>query len=718
LEKGDNGSRPVAYEHPGDVSDYTLYPDTQQQHEYVIHRPPFDDLSIKVMWDDDHWNRETAHGDVAMDDQTRFDLSRSVRLRVFPGHVTVRTESGEPLPQHDGLVVIPSAWSPPPLYVDAPLFLSYRLEIPKGDLDNPKDTGYPKQTIKLQPRFGVFSYWQFYVILLAVGVASRVSGRVRLWWVLRRPAPGPVDAAEAEIKPVPRKATAAEPEKSVTTTFVRFLKKLSGPAESETPRDASPAEGSPAEPAGGSVTSTWDRLLRQWGSGKKSPTTGSLKEPEPAKATATETVPMDALKGPEPAAAATDTLPVSSWFMSHSETASDTTGMLSWEPLPAMPLPAPPVHAPTSPKTDILPVSWAEAEATPTPAAPQADPASPRTTAISVESGTMRSEAVPQSPRTERMAPRTPGRRVPPRREVLNARADWLMQTPMTGQSGRKFDLQFELGRGPLAITFEASVQKARDNARVAIKVLMGGQWQEAEALERLAREVRSWSALTHPTIIRVIDWGTARSHEGINHPYIVVERLAGQTLRELLEGYRNTAIPTPHALSWTLELLRAMEKAHKRGVIHRNLKPENVMALKDGHLKVMDFGVGGPVATPLTLRGTPLATLMYMAPEVYAANNASPAADVYSLGVMLYEALAGWAPYEHPDVESLAESMALGNCVPLSSANPLLPAELCTVVMDMMAAPITRRFATALEAREALSEIAAFIAPELFPKT
>ena len=274
----------------------------------------------------------------------------------------------------------------------------------------------------------------------------------------------------------------------------------------------------------------------------------------------------------------------------------------------------------------------------------------------------------------------------------------------------------------PLGAGGMGEVYRARDGRlgrEVAIKVLPAEVAGDAERLERFEREARAAAALSHPNILAVHDLGT---HEGA--PFLVCELLEGETLRDRLRAGR----PAPAAaLGWALQLARGIAAAHARGVVHRDLKPENLFLTRDGHLKILDFGlakVSAPAsavaaAAPTvaeTLAGTLLGTAGYMAPEQARGLPADARSDIFAFGAVVYELLAGESAFQR---ETAADTLAavLREEPRELAATPLgLPPEVVRLVRRCLAKRPEDRYQSAADLAfdlEALAAPRAAAAPE-----
>jgi len=210
-----------------------------------------------------------------------------------------------------------------------------------------------------------------------------------------------------------------------------------------------------------------------------------------------------------------------------------------------------------------------------------------------------------------------------------------------------RYELVELIGRGGMS-----SVWKAEDrllDRTVAIKVLHEQFTTDEEYVERFRREARSVAQLSHPNIVTVIDRGEEQGRQ-----YIVFEYVEGENLKQLLE--RGGPLPVRDALIFALQMARALGFAHDRGLIHRDVKPQNVLLNEDGQAKMTDFGIARSVDVEgVTITGTVLGTSEYIAPEQARGQQVDALTDVYSLGVVLYELLTGGVPFQGENFVAVA---------------------------------------------------------------
>ena len=240
-----------------------------------------------------------------------------------------------------------------------------------------------------------------------------------------------------------------------------------------------------------------------------------------------------------------------------------------------------------------------------------------------------------------------------------------------------RYQLGARLGAGGMGEVRAAT--DLRLGREVAIKLLRPSLAEDDDIRERFKREARAAARISHPNVVVIFDTG-----EDGRVPYIVMERLSGETLADALA---DGPLTPAHARTLTLEVLAALEAAHARGVLHRDIKPANILWGPDGHVRVADFGVAKIIPdTDANTTGVLFGTAPYLAPERLAGGPASPATDVYAVGVILFEALAGQPPFGGSSPAEIAAS--------ISATEPKSLGDLCPHVEPGMVAVVERAIA------------------------
>jgi beta-lactam-binding protein with PASTA domain/predicted Ser/Thr protein kinase len=245
------------------------------------------------------------------------------------------------------------------------------------------------------------------------------------------------------------------------------------------------------------------------------------------------------------------------------------------------------------------------------------------------------------------------------------------------------------LGSGGMADVYCA--EDSQLGRRVAVKLLYRRFAEDEEFVERFRREASSAAGLQHPNIVGVFDRG-----EWDGTYYIAMEFLDGHTLKQLVREHG--AMPPDLATDITIQVLRAARFAHKRGVVHRDIKPHNVILDEEGRAKVTDFGIARAGASDMTETGSIMGTAQYLSPEQAQGQPVSPRSDLYSIGVMLYELLTGRVPFDAESPVTIALKHVSEAPVPPSEFNPAIPPALEAVVLKAMQKDPARRFADADE--------------------
>jgi beta-lactam-binding protein with PASTA domain/predicted Ser/Thr protein kinase len=250
------------------------------------------------------------------------------------------------------------------------------------------------------------------------------------------------------------------------------------------------------------------------------------------------------------------------------------------------------------------------------------------------------------------------------------------------------------LGSGGMADVYLAQDQLL--GREVAVKVLHHHFAEDHEFVERFRREASSAAALSHPNIVGIFDRG-----EWNGTYYIAMEYVAGRSLKAIVR--EQGPLEPAAAIDIVIQILRAARSAHRRGVIHRDLKPHNVILDEEGRARVTDFGIARAGASDMTLTGSIMGTAQYLSPEQAQGFAVSAASDLYSIGVILYELLTGAVPFEGESAVAIAYKQVSAEPRPPSELNPSLPPSLDAVVLRALAKDPAQRYADADELITAL---------------
>ncbi len=293
----------------------------------------------------------------------------------------------------------------------------------------------------------------------------------------------------------------------------------------------------------------------------------------------------------------------------------------------------------------------------------------------------------------------------PPASGVMEIQAAQMTQDP-TILAGTPYRLLKKIGEGASGEVFEAEhVELGR---RYAVKVLTSAHAAAHDAVDRFRREARAVAKLSHPNLVQLHDFG--KSTDG--RVFLAMELLEGATL----DIHAEKGLTWRESIRLALQATRALEAAHEAGVVHRDLKPQNLFLTTEGELKLLDFGVAMALAETGNERkqkgfavfGTP----EYMAPEQVAGENVDARCDIYALGCVLYELVTGTRPFEGSPVVVMGKQLREEAERPRSRApHAIIPGELEALIMKALAKAKEDRFPTALALREALE--AALVAPD-----
>ncbi|HZK35406.1 MAG TPA: Stk1 family PASTA domain-containing Ser/Thr kinase, partial [Aeromicrobium sp.] len=264
---------------------------------------------------------------------------------------------------------------------------------------------------------------------------------------------------------------------------------------------------------------------------------------------------------------------------------------------------------------------------------------------------------------------------------------------------GDRYELGGLLGRGGMA-----DVRVGRDlrlGRTVAVKRLRSDLASDPTFQERFRREAQSAAALNHPSIVAVYDTGEAVAKDGHNAPYIVMEYVEGQTLREITHDGRK--ILPERALDITADVLSALDYSHRSGIVHRDIKPANVMLTPSGQVKVMDFGIARAIAdtsSAMTQTAAVIGTAQYLSPEQARGETVDARSDIYSTGCLLYELLTGRPPFVGDSPVSVAYQHVREEARPPSALNPDVSPNIDHIVAKALAKRTDDRYQSAADMR------------------
>ena len=265
---------------------------------------------------------------------------------------------------------------------------------------------------------------------------------------------------------------------------------------------------------------------------------------------------------------------------------------------------------------------------------------------------------------------------------------------------GRLLDNRYEIleviGTGGMAVVYKARCHRL--NRMVAVKILKDDNLGDEDFRRRFHAESQAVAMLSHPNIVSVYDVSTS-----IMADYIVMELIEGISLKEYMET-RGT-LNWKETLHFGIQIAKALEHAHSRGIVHRDIKPHNIMVLKNGSVKVTDFGIARMMSKGNTLTKEALGSVHYISPEQAKGGRVDTRSDIYSLGVVMYEMMTGRPPYDGDSPVSVAIQHINGGAVMPSTLNPNIPGGLEQIIMKAMALEIDDRYTTATQMLQDMDE-------------
>ncbi len=260
----------------------------------------------------------------------------------------------------------------------------------------------------------------------------------------------------------------------------------------------------------------------------------------------------------------------------------------------------------------------------------------------------------------------------------------------MIGEAVSHYEILDKLGEGGMGVVYKA--RDLRLHRLVALKFLSAELTAAPERNARFEQEARAISALNHPHIATI-----HAMEESAGRRYLVLEYLPGGTLRQRIKASqsRQEAFPLGDAVRIAAETAEGLAHAHRKGIVHRDIKPENVMFTADGLLRITDFGLAKSESSELTRDGTTVGTAAYMAPEQAVSNETSPRSDLFSLGVMLYEMVAGQRPFQGSTEFGTLQAMVNDSPAPLARFRSAVPPGLERIITRLLEKDPSRRYQT-----------------------
>ena len=258
---------------------------------------------------------------------------------------------------------------------------------------------------------------------------------------------------------------------------------------------------------------------------------------------------------------------------------------------------------------------------------------------------------------------------------------------------GKMLDDRYEIleciGEGGMAIVYKAMCHRL--NRYVAVKIMRDEMAADEEFRRRFCAESQAVAMLSHPNIVAVYDVSHSDDIE-----YIVMELIDGITLKQYMD--RRGALSWKETLHFSKQIAKALAHAHERGIIHRDIKPQNIMLLKDGTIKVGDFGIAALENEIYENNGQAIGSIHYIAPEQARGNCPDARSDIYSLGIVMYEMLTGELPYTGETLGEIAVKHMNANPLPPHEKNPDLPEELERITLKAMNPNLEERYQSANE--------------------
>ena len=256
---------------------------------------------------------------------------------------------------------------------------------------------------------------------------------------------------------------------------------------------------------------------------------------------------------------------------------------------------------------------------------------------------------------------------------------------------GNRYEIIEKIGNGGMATVYKAKCHVL--NRYVAVKILRDEFTTDEEFIKRFGVEAQAAASITHPNIVSVYDVG----HEENLH-YIVMELIQGKTLKEIIVG-EGGPLPWKWSVNIAMQIASALEIAHKNNIVHRDIKPHNIIITEDGVAKVTDFGIAKAVSnSTITAFGTTIGSVHYFSPEHARGGYTDSKSDIYSLGVVMYEMLTGRVPFDADTPVTVALKHMQEEPIPPKEINENIPSAFNSIILKAMRKDTTLRYQTATE--------------------
>lgn len=260
---------------------------------------------------------------------------------------------------------------------------------------------------------------------------------------------------------------------------------------------------------------------------------------------------------------------------------------------------------------------------------------------------------------------------------------------------GRRYEIQSKIGAGGMSDVYKANDRKL--NRKVSIKILKRDFADDQNFVTKFRNEARAAASLNHPNIVNVYDVG-----EGDGIYYIVMEHIDGITLKKYIEYKKKLNIR--ESIEIAMQVARGLEAAHSKKIIHRDIKPQNIMISRDGKVKVTDFGIAR-AASAQTISSNAMGSVHYISPEQAKGGYCDERSDIYSLGITLYEMLTGKVPFEGESTVAVALQHIQGEIVPPRKVDPMIPVSLEKIILKCTQKRPDRRYSNVTELIEDLKK-------------